>query len=46
MLYSSTFLDREEFNRYYNGEVYAALKAKYDPKGLAPTLFEKAVMGL
>ena len=45
MLYSSTFLDREEFDRYYNGEGYAALKAKYDPAGIAPTLFEKAVLG-
>lgn len=45
MLYSSTFLPREEFDRLYNGAAYAALKAKYDPAGRAPTLFEKAVLG-
>ena len=45
MLYSSTFIDREEFDRLYHGKAYAALKAKYDPAGYAPTLFEKAVIG-
>ena len=45
MLYSSTFIDRDAFDRIYNGDVYAALKAKYDPAGYAPTLFEKAVLG-
>jgi FAD/FMN-containing dehydrogenase len=45
MLYSSTFLEREEFDRFYNGDGYAALKAKYDPARIAPTLFEKAVLG-
>ena len=44
MLYSSTFLDRDEFDRLYNGIGYAALKRKYDPNGRAPNLFEKAVM--
>jgi hypothetical protein len=43
MLYSTTFLDEKEFNRIYNGKRYAVLKQKYDPKGLSPTLFEKAV---
>jgi hypothetical protein len=42
MLYSSTFLDREEFGRIYNGTAYADLKARYDPQGRAATLFEKA----
>jgi FAD/FMN-containing dehydrogenase len=45
MLYSSTFLSEEEFGRRYGGERYAALKAKYDPGNLLPTLFEKAVAG-
>jgi FAD/FMN-containing dehydrogenase len=44
MLYSSTFLQREEFDRLYNGSAYAELKKRYDPEANAPTLFEKAVM--
>jgi len=44
MLYSSTFLGKAEFDRRFNGEAYAALKAKYDPAGHAPTLFEKVAM--
>ena len=43
MLYSTTFLAEEEFNRRYGGDAYAALKEKYDPGRLLPTLFEKAV---
>jgi FAD/FMN-containing dehydrogenase len=41
MLYSSTFLDRAEFDALYNGAAYRELKAKYDPTGAAPTLYEK-----
>jgi len=44
MLYSSTFLEQEEFDRLYNGSGYAALKSSYDPAGFLPTLFEKAVL--
>ena len=44
MLYSSTFLDEAEFGRLYNGAAYRALKSRYDPKGNAPTLYEKAVL--
>lgn len=44
MLYSSTFLDEDEFNRIYNGAAYAALKAKYDPSGTLKTLYEKCVL--
>jgi FAD/FMN-containing dehydrogenase len=44
MLYSSTFLNKGEFDRRFNGEAYAALKAKYDPDGNAPTLFDKVSM--
>ncbi len=45
MLYSSSFLDLETFNRAYNGDAYGTLKAKYDPKGRLPTLYAKAVLG-
>lgn len=41
MLYSSTFLDEEEFDARYNGAAYRRLKARYDPDGEAPTLFQK-----
>jgi len=41
MLYSSSFLSRPEFDARFNGEAYLALKRKYDPRGCAPTLFEK-----
>jgi len=44
MVYSSTFLDKTEFGRRFNGEAYAALRRKYDPDGAAPTLFEKIAM--
>lgn len=44
MLYSSTFLDKTEFDRRFNGTAYAALKQTYDPEGNAPTLFEKVAM--
>jgi FAD/FMN-containing dehydrogenase len=44
MLYSSTFLDKSEFDRHFNGAQYAALKAKYDPEASAPTLYEKVAM--
>ena len=45
MLYSSTFLDEREFGRIYGGDAYRALKARYDPDGRLPTLYEKAVQG-
>jgi hypothetical protein len=43
MLYSSSFLEEDEFDRRYNGEAYRRLKAKYDPGQRTPTLFQKAV---
>jgi hypothetical protein len=43
MLYSSTFVSKAKFDQVYNGKDYAKLKEKYDPQGLVPTLFEKAV---
>jgi len=44
MLYSSTFLDRPEFDTRYNGEAYRELKAKFDPHEIAPTLYDKVAM--
>ncbi len=41
MLYSSTFLGREEFDARFNGAAYERLKAKYDAAGRAPTLYDK-----
>jgi FAD/FMN-containing dehydrogenase len=43
MLYSTTFLDEDDFARRYGGEEYDRLKKAYDPHGLLPTLYEKAV---
>jgi len=44
MLYSSTFMDRADFDAHFNGAAYRALKKKYDPQGCAPTLFEKVAL--
>ncbi|HEX7081367.1 MAG TPA: FAD-binding oxidoreductase [Gammaproteobacteria bacterium] len=44
MLYSSSFMTREEFDARYNGAAYRELKAKYDPEGKARTLYEKVVL--
>jgi FAD/FMN-containing dehydrogenase len=41
MLYSSTFLPRPEFERIYHGRAYAEIKARYDPQGRAPSLYDK-----
>jgi FAD/FMN-containing dehydrogenase len=41
MLYSSTFLPRPEFERIYNGRAYVEVKARYDPQGRAPSLYDK-----
>lgn len=41
MLYSSTFLDEAEFDARFNGAAYRELKARYDPAGNAPTLYDK-----
>lgn len=42
-LYSDSCFTREEFERAYGGAAYERLKAKYDPQGRAPGLFEKCV---
>lgn len=44
-LYSSAWYDRETFWSICGGEAYAALKARYDPAGVLPDLFEKCVGG-
>jgi hypothetical protein len=36
-------MDEAEFDRVYNGEAQRALKAKYDPEGRFPTLYQKCV---
>ncbi len=43
-LYSESFFAPEEFERLYGGERYRALKARYDPRGAFPTLYEKCVL--
>lgn len=42
-LYSESFFGRETFDRLYGGEAYRALKAKYDPNGAFPELYDKCV---
>ena len=42
-LYSESFFTPEEFDRAYGGDTYRALKARYDPRGTFPTLYEKCV---
>jgi FAD/FMN-containing dehydrogenase len=43
-LYSDSFFAREDFDRCYGGEAYAKLKARYDPQGAFPRLFDKCVL--
>jgi len=43
-LYSESYYPRDEFDARYGGPAYAALKAKYDPAGAFPTLYEKCVL--
>ena len=43
-LYSDSYFPREEFEQLYGGAVYEALKAKYDPGGAFPGLYEKCVL--
>ena len=42
-LYSTSFYEREEFWRLYNGSAYGALKAAYDPDGRLLDLYTKCV---
>ena len=43
-LYSESFYTREAFDAAYGGEAYRALKAKYDPGGALPALYDKCVL--
>lgn len=43
-LYSESFFPETEFHALYGGEAYGALKAKYDPQGTFPPLYEKCVL--
>ncbi len=43
-LYSESWFERDEFDRAYRMDEYAALKAKYDPGGRALGLYEKCVL--
>ena len=43
-LYSESFFTPEEFQRYYGGDAYRVLKAKYDPQGAFPQLYDKCVL--
>lgn len=42
-LYSEAFYDEETFARLYGGPQLDALKARYDPRGVLPRLYDKAV---
>jgi FAD/FMN-containing dehydrogenase len=43
-LYSDSFFPREEFHAHYGGDTYARLKARYDPQGAFPQLYDKCVL--
>jgi FAD/FMN-containing dehydrogenase len=42
-LYSDAYYDEETFAALYGGTAYDPVKARYDPGGRFPTLYEKAV---
>jgi FAD/FMN-containing dehydrogenase len=42
-LYSDSFFTREEFAQAYGQADYERLKARYDPQGRAPQLYDKCV---
>lgn len=42
-LYSTVFFEEDEFWRIYDGPAYRLLKARYDPTGALPDLYEKTV---
>jgi FAD/FMN-containing dehydrogenase len=43
-LYSDSYFPQDEFERLYGGDEYKRLKAKYDPGGAFPSLYEKCVL--
>ncbi|MGI5274574.1 FAD-binding oxidoreductase [Nonomuraea sp. CA-218870] len=44
-LYSTSFYDRDEFWRLYNGDAYWLVKREYDPSGRLLDLYDKCVRG-
>jgi len=44
-LYSESYFTRDEFDAAYGMAAYSALKARYDPRGRLPGLYEKCVHG-
>jgi len=42
-LYSDSYFERADFDRIYGGAAYRALKARYDPHGMFPELYDKCV---
>jgi FAD/FMN-containing dehydrogenase len=43
-LYSDSYYPKDEFWRVFGGDAYRALKARYDPHGNFPDLYEKCVL--
>lgn len=43
-LYSDSYYDRDAFDAAFGGPAYRDLKAKYDPEGRFPALYEKCVL--
>ena len=43
-LYSESYYDEDEFWRLFDRDAYRALKARYDPGGRLPGLYEKCVL--
>jgi FAD/FMN-containing dehydrogenase len=43
-LYSESYFEREKFWSIYDRDAYAALKARYDPNGRFPDLYDKTVL--
>ncbi len=43
-LYSEAYYPPDEFWQHYGGAAYRALKAKYDPHGRLPDLYQKVVL--
>jgi FAD/FMN-containing dehydrogenase len=43
-LYSDSFFSEADFHARYGGAAYDALKAKYDPGGAFPRLYDKCVL--
>jgi FAD/FMN-containing dehydrogenase len=43
-LYSESYYGREAFWCMYGGDAYRALKARYDPEGVFPDLYEKCIL--